>query len=40
MSILFSKKGRKAVKVIFGILAVVVTLSMIAMSAPGLWGMF
>jgi hypothetical protein len=40
MSILFSKKGRKAVKVVFGIVAVLVTLSMILMSAPGLIGMF
>lgn len=40
MSVLFSKKGRKAVKVLFGILAVVITLSMILWSMPGVFGMF
>lgn len=40
MSILFSKKGRKAIQVIFSFVAVLVTLSMILMFAPGIVAMF
>lgn len=40
MSILFRKQGRKIIRIIFIFLAVLVTLSMIAFSAPGLFGLF
>lgn len=40
MSILFSKKGRKVIQVVFTVVAVLVALSMILMSAPGIIGLF
>lgn len=36
MSIIFSKKGRKAIQFIFGFVAILVTISMIALYAPGI----
>lgn len=40
MSILFHKKSRKVVRVLFAILAVLVTFSMLALYAPGIFTMF
>jgi hypothetical protein len=40
MSFVFSRKGRKAMKAAFSVLAVLIAISMILLYAPGLFNLF